>query len=37
MKVVIFCGGLGMRLREYADNVPKPKSQLATGLSYGMS
>src|SRR6201982_678730 len=24
MKVVIFCGGVGMRLREYADNVPKP-------------
>lgn len=24
MKVVIFCGGLGMRLREYAENVPKP-------------
>ncbi len=24
MKVVIFCGGLGMRLREYADKVPKP-------------
>lgn len=24
MKVVIFCGGLGMRLREYADNIPKP-------------
>ena len=24
MKVIIFCGGLGMRLREYADNVPKP-------------
>jgi glucose-1-phosphate cytidylyltransferase len=24
MKLVIFCGGLGMRLREYADNVPKP-------------
>jgi glucose-1-phosphate cytidylyltransferase len=24
MKVVIFCGGLGMRLREYADHVPKP-------------
>jgi glucose-1-phosphate cytidylyltransferase len=24
MKVVLFCGGLGMRLREYADNVPKP-------------
>jgi glucose-1-phosphate cytidylyltransferase len=24
MKVVIFCGGLGMRLREYAENIPKP-------------
>jgi glucose-1-phosphate cytidylyltransferase len=24
MKVVIFCGGMGMRLREYAENVPKP-------------
>jgi glucose-1-phosphate cytidylyltransferase len=24
MKVVLFCGGLGMRLREVADNVPKP-------------
>lgn len=24
MKVVIFCGGLGMRLREYKENVPKP-------------
>jgi glucose-1-phosphate cytidylyltransferase len=24
MKVVIFCGGLGMRLRDSADNVPKP-------------
>ena len=24
MKVVLFCGGLGMRLREQADNVPKP-------------
>jgi glucose-1-phosphate cytidylyltransferase len=24
MKVVIFCGGLGMRLREYGENVPKP-------------
>ena len=24
MKVVIFCGGLGMRLREYSENVPKP-------------
>lgn len=24
MKVVIFCGGLGLRLREYPDAVPKP-------------
>jgi glucose-1-phosphate cytidylyltransferase len=24
MKVVIFCGGLGMRLREFSETVPKP-------------
>ena len=24
MKVVIFCGGLGMRLREHSESVPKP-------------
>ncbi len=24
MKVVLFCGGFGMRLREYSDNIPKP-------------
>src|SRR5215472_3850135 len=24
MKVVVFCGGLGLRLREYSENVPKP-------------
>jgi glucose-1-phosphate cytidylyltransferase len=24
MKVVLFCGGQGMRLRDYAENVPKP-------------
>jgi glucose-1-phosphate cytidylyltransferase len=24
MKVVIFCGGLGMRLRDYSENIPKP-------------
>jgi glucose-1-phosphate cytidylyltransferase len=24
MKVVLFCGGLGTRLREYSDGVPKP-------------
>lgn len=24
MKVVLFCGGLGLRMREYSDRVPKP-------------
>jgi len=24
MKVVLFCGGMGMRLREYSDTIPKP-------------
>jgi len=24
MKVVLFCGGLGMRLREYSEAIPKP-------------
>jgi len=24
VKVVIFCGGFGMRLREFAENIPKP-------------
>jgi glucose-1-phosphate cytidylyltransferase len=24
MKVVLFCGGLGMRLRDYSETVPKP-------------
>jgi len=24
MKVVIFCGGLGTRIREYSESVPKP-------------
>jgi glucose-1-phosphate cytidylyltransferase len=24
MKVVLFCGGLGMRLRDYSEQVPKP-------------
>ena len=24
MKVVLFCGGLGMRLREHTERVPKP-------------
>jgi len=24
MKVVLFCGGFGLRIREYSDNIPKP-------------
>ncbi|MGE0607141.1 MAG: glucose-1-phosphate cytidylyltransferase [Pirellulales bacterium] len=24
MKVVLFCGGMGMRMREYSESVPKP-------------
>ena len=24
MKVVLFCGGLGMRLREHSESIPKP-------------
>jgi len=28
MKVVLFCGGQGMRLREYADNIPKPMVEI---------
>lgn len=28
MKVVLFCGGLGMRLREYSDSIPKPMIEI---------
>jgi glucose-1-phosphate cytidylyltransferase len=28
MKVVLFCGGLGMRLREYSDRIPKPLAEI---------
>lgn len=28
MKVVLFCGGQGLRLREYAENVPKPMAPI---------
>ncbi|HWZ87756.1 MAG TPA: hypothetical protein VNW92_02865 [Polyangiaceae bacterium] len=28
MKVVLFCGGLGMRLREYSDRIPKPLADI---------
>ena len=24
MKVVLFCGGMGMRMKEYSDSIPKP-------------
>ena len=24
MKIVLFCGGLGMRMREYSEAIPKP-------------
>jgi glucose-1-phosphate cytidylyltransferase len=24
MKVVLFCGGLGLRMRDYSENIPKP-------------
>jgi glucose-1-phosphate cytidylyltransferase len=30
MKVVLFCGGAGMRLRGYADEVPKPMVQIGS-------
>jgi len=30
MKVVLFCGGAGLRLRGYADDVPKPMVQIGT-------
>src|SRR5260370_18112258 len=33
MKVVLFCGGAGMRLRGYADDVPKPMMHSGTILT----
>ncbi len=30
MKVVLFCGGTGMRLRGYADDIPKPMVEIGT-------
>ncbi len=24
MKVVLFCGGLGLRIRDYSESIPKP-------------
>ena len=28
MKVVLFCGGLGMRLREFSEHIPKPMVEI---------
>lgn len=28
MKVVLFCGGLGMRIREYSEQIPKPMVEI---------
>ena len=28
MKVVLFCGGLGLRLRDYSNHVPKPMAPI---------
>ena len=36
MKVVLFCGGEGMRLRGYSEDVPKPMVRLARGQCCGM-
>jgi glucose-1-phosphate cytidylyltransferase len=30
MKVVLFCGGAGMRFRGYVDDMPKPMVQIGT-------
>jgi glucose-1-phosphate cytidylyltransferase len=30
MKVVLFCGGLGTRLRDYSETIPKPLVDVGT-------
>ena len=30
MKVVLFCGGLGLRMREYSDHIPKPMAHIGS-------
>jgi NDP-sugar pyrophosphorylase family protein len=30
MKVVLFCGGRGTRIREYSESIPKPMIPLGT-------
>ena len=37
MKVVLFCGGLGMRLREHPDKVPKPMVLIGYRGGHGVS
>jgi glucose-1-phosphate cytidylyltransferase len=32
MKVVLFCGGFGTRLREHSDTIPKPPVNIGTRL-----
>jgi NDP-sugar pyrophosphorylase family protein len=35
MKVVLLCGGLGLRLQDYADHIPKPMVSSVTAQSCG--
>ena len=35
VKVVLFCGGMGMRLREHSEALPKPIVRSATVRSSG--
>ena len=30
MKVVLFCGGLGLRLRDYSQTIPKPMIRIGS-------
>ena len=30
MKVVLFCGGLGLRMREYSEHIPKPMARIGS-------
>ena len=36
MKVVLFYGGFGTRIRDYVENIPKPMIS-ATSRSFGIS
>ena len=37
MKVVIFCGGMGVRMGEATQRIPKPMIQSASSRSCGTS